>query len=204
MHQLSNFRYKHSSLGIIPMDCRLKQSDTVVMRHLYFLGFKSTLDYVDEYHHALILADDHTTLLEGLEREMGLISKLRPGLAQSDISLVFVRNLLMREPTLVSDEERELMTNSVKEKLVQRNDDQFVLLGMLGREKVILMDYVTTDALAALRLARFHSANQFGKSISPLDICQAHPVTKEFEKIYEQQAEYIWQLMHTGKTGSVH
>jgi hypothetical protein len=189
-----NLRYSHLDHSHTPIDVRNKPTDELSLEHCYYLGLRVDVENAYQYHHALILADDHETFVDGYKRECDEIQS-QIGCALSQIALVFVRCMLIQEPQFMPSYLHREITSEVQKDLTKRNDDRFAVIGLTSKNKIGLGSYETSDALAAIRLARTASEKLLHERLSPLEVRQAHPVTAEFDILFHQAAERIKTLI---------
>ncbi|KXS31864.1 MAG: hypothetical protein AWT59_1996 [Candidatus Gallionella acididurans] len=72
------------------------------------------------------------------------------------------------------------------------------MFGMRG-ECIFLIPAKASDALGAVQVARHGSAMQ-AKDFKPLEVCQAHPVTKEFDALFQITVNRIKALAGSAPT----
>lgn len=190
MNQQSNFRYNHTDRSRVFRDLRSKPVPEITQEQCYFLGFRISIanDYL--YHHALILADDHDSFNQGIKGEYDAILSRTSATYTSNIALVFVRNLLMQDPALINTVDSDNFKTETQKILSKRDDNQFTVLGM-RESKVSLVNINASDALAAFQLVRSKIGYQIDNDFKLLEVCQAHPVTKEFDALFQSAAKQI-------------
>lgn len=201
MNQQLNFRYNHTDRSRVFRDLRSKPVPEITQEQCYFLGFRISIanDYL--YHHALILADDHDSFNQGIKGEYDAILSRTSATYTSNIALVFVRNLLMQDPALINTVDSDNFKTETQKILSKRDDNQFIVLGM-RESKVSLVSINTSDALTAFQLVRSKIGYQIDNDFKPLEVCQAHPVTKEFDALFQSAAKRIKCLIGNVPTGS--
>jgi hypothetical protein len=173
--------------------------------HCYFIGFRITAENAMRYSHALILADDYESLINGINEERNSILDHQLASSLSDIEPVFVRSLLMQDQVLIASIDAYGINTQIQEILSRRDDHRFAVLGMLGNEEICLIPEEAHDALAAMRLARWESIKLAVKNFQPLDVRQAHPVTREFDALFHQVAGWFIKLIGDSYgTGHMH
>lgn len=182
---------------------RKKHEMEIAREHCYFIGFRITADNVMRYQHALILADDYESLAIGIIEERNTILDQQLATSLNNIEPVFVRSLLMQDQVMIASADACGINTEIKEFLSKRDDYRFTVFGKLGNEEICLIPEVAHDALTAMRLARWESMKLAGKNFQPLDVRQAHPVTKEFEALFHQVAGRFMILVD-GSSGPGH
>ncbi len=192
MNQPLDLRYSHSDRSRVFRDVRSKPVPEIAQEQCYFLGFRISIAIANDYryHHALILADDHDSFIQGIKGECKAIHDRSSATYASDIALVFVRNLAMRDPAMNVTIESSNIKTETQKILSKRNDNQFTVLAMRGNTISLLTTHAP-DALAAIQLACSNSEHLAEESFKPLEVCQAHPVTKEFDALFQSAAQQI-------------
>ncbi|MGA8864348.1 MAG: hypothetical protein WBM09_11675 [Gallionella sp.] len=193
MNPQLNLHYRHSDQSRVFRDVRRKPVPDIAQDQCYFLGFRIAIAHDYRYEHALIVADDHDSLIQGIRAEINAIQGRSSAAYASDIAVVFVRSLLMHDPAISSTVERLNMKAESREVLSRRDDNQFTLLHR-RQDRFRLAAIKTSDALAAIQHA--HKSDQLaGNDFKPLEVCQAHPVTTEFEALFQSTAKRIQCLI---------
>ncbi len=193
MNTQLDYHYHHSDQSRVFRDVRRKPAPEIAQDQCYFLGFRIAIANDYRYEHALILADDHDSLIQGIRGEIDAIQSRSSAAYARKIAVVFVRSLLMHDPAISSTVERLNMKAESREVLSRRDDNQFTLLHM-REDRFRLAAIKTSDALAAIQLA--HKSDQLaGNAFKPLEVCQAHPVTGEFDALFQSTAKRIQCLI---------
>lgn len=174
---------------------RKKHEMEIAREHCYFIGFRITAYNVTRYQHTLILADDYESLVIGINEERNTILDQRLATSLNDIEPVFVRSLMMQDQVLIASADACGINTEIQEILSRRDDYRFTVFGKLGKEEICLIPEVAHDALTAMRLSRWESMKLAGKNFQPLDVRQAHPVTKEFDALFHQVAGQFMTLV---------
>lgn len=203
MNQQSLFRYNHSDRTRVFRDMRRSPVPQISQEQCYFVSFRISIESSYRYHHALILADDHDSFVHGIRGEFNAILDQSPVTFARDIALVFMRNLVMQDHAMIDSVDRCNIKTEIQKLLSKRDDNQFTVLGRLG-ESICLVNENTSDALAAIQTVRRKSAQLAGKSFMPLEVCQAHPVTKEFDALFHKTANRIMSLVGNKLTDCGH
>lgn len=203
MNQQSLFRYNHSDRTRVFRDVRKSPVPEIAQEQCYFVGLRISIESRYRYHHTLILADDHDSFVHGIKGEFNAILDQSPATYARDIALVFMRNLVMQDPAMIDSVDRCNIKTEIQKLLSKRDDNQFTVFGKLG-ESICLVNENTSDALAAIQTARRKSAQLTGKNFRPLEVCQAHPVTKEFDDLFHTTANRIMSLIGSVSAGDGH
>ena len=182
MNQQLDLRYSHFDCSRIFIDVRSKPLPEIEQEQCYFLGFRIAIVHGYRYHHALILADDYDSLIKGVKGEYKAIQE-RSSESLSNIALVFMRNMAMHDHEMNMTIVNSNIQTETEKILNKRDDNQFTVLG-LQEDVVRLMSTNASDALNAIQLAR-------SQSDKLLEVCQAHPVTKEFDVLFKLAAHRI-------------
>ena len=182
MNQQLDLRYSHFDRSRIFRDVRSKPLPEIEQEQCYFLGFRIAIAHGYRYHHALILADDHDSLIKGVKGEYKAIHE-QSSESLSNIALVFMRNMAMQDHEMNMTIVNSNIQAETEKILNKRDDNQFTVLG-LQEDVVRLMSTNASDALNAIQIAR-------SQSDKLLEVCQAHPVTKEFDALFKLAAQRI-------------
>jgi len=196
-----NFYYPHSDYTRWPIDMRKQITQEISLESYYFVGFRVEEDFETRYQHALIIADDYESLISGLVRKIESIKRKFNKVPPHEIALVFFRNMKMSDPVFL----KTLRENGIKAEvdaiLAKRDDDRYTTVGMIN-EQTELYPMKATDGLAAIRVARLKFFKNFAEYFMPLEICQAHPVCKEFDVLFQIVAKRTLALINCEATCS--
>ena len=199
------FRYIQANQSCVTRDIRKKHEMEIAREHCYFIGLRITAENAMCSWHALILADDYESLVIGINEERNSILDQQLATSLNDIEPVFVRSLLMQDQIMIASIDAYGINTEMQEILSRRNDHRFTVFGILGNEEICLIPENAHDALAAMRLARWESTKLAAKDFQPLDVRQAHPVTREFDALFNQVAEQFITLAESlHGTGQLH
>lgn len=202
MNRSLQLRYTHADHTRVLRDVRREQMPEVKWAHVYYVGFRILADSDERYHHALILADDYGTFLDGVAGEFNAIRGQSTAISFNDISLVFVRNLMACDPEMVASANAQNITLGIRDDLSRCDDNEYLVFGMVGESRICLIQANACDALTAIHRARSKSIEQFKDEFMPLEVCQAHPVTAECYALFDTAAERIKSLIDGVSTGS--
>lgn len=205
MNQGTQLRYTHIDHTRQIPDVRRKPVPDVALEQLYYLGFRYMIGNAYFYHHALIMADDYESLLDGINREQGAILDMPEDFTR-DVTLVFMRNLLTQSPNIMSAADKNFITAEINEGLSRRDDHQFMVLGLVGDKSFSLVREQAKNALLAIKQTRTLGTRNFGEAFLPIEVCQAHPVTHEFNRMFDAAAKRIKPLIGnvTAKNRQLH
>jgi hypothetical protein len=188
-------RYHHDDHTRELRDVRKSRSVEVPSEQVFFVVFR--VWYVNElhYHHALILADGHESFADGIAGEIQFIVDHKFARYKIDISLVFVRSLMMQRQDIKELAMQMDITTGIRKGISRRNDDKFMAFGLVGDKDLSLIKVEADDALKAIECARTKCLNQHQKKFTPMEICQAHPVTSECYALFDVAAARIKALI---------
>ena len=205
MNQLAPFRYLQVDRPCVTRDVRKKCEMEIAPEHCYFVGFKITAESVMCYQYALILADEYESLVMGINEERNTILDQKLATSLNDIEPVFVRSLSMQDQAMIASVDACGINTEIKEILSRRDDHRFTVFGILGDEEICLIPEEARDALTAMRLARWKSIKLAAKNFQPMDVRQAHPVTREFDALFHRVAGQFMTLVGVSyATGLMH
>jgi hypothetical protein len=202
MKSLDKFQHTHLHN---PSQLRDARSNPVVMidcDHCYFVGFRINTSCGDIYHHAMIAADNEDALYEGLAAEYNYLArflKVKP----DDIAVVFLRNLMMHDPELVDATERFNINKEIKEGIERHDARSFIVYGFVGDKvgdrTICLMEVKSQNAMTAINTMKAMVQEQRAESFDPLEVCLSHPVTPEFDVLFQQAVTQIGMLPSTAE-----
>lgn len=188
-------RYQHTGGCKQIIDARLKPDPVVSLDDCYFLGFRITCEHTVRFHHAWIIANDHESFLVALQAESESVTRESQGDRVLEVDLVFMHNLRLRQHNYMSEETKQETIRRIGIKLNRRDDEHFAVVGVSDDQWCEVLDFRVKDALMAIRLTRSHSQKICGKTLLPIAVCQAHPVTREFDALFHREAEFIKILL---------
>ena len=179
MNQTLQLRYAHADHTRVLRDVRRNRLSEIIWNQVYYVGFRISTGEVDRYRHALLLADNYDALLDGIAGEFNAIREQSSATSFGTIRLVFMRNLMTLDPDVMASAECQNITTEIRDELSRQNDSQYLVFGMVGEHKICLIKVAVGDALMAIHQARSASMGKFKAEFTPLEVCQAHPVTAE-------------------------
>ena len=196
------FRYNHLEQPRVLKDVRTKYISTIEQDQVYFVGFRIAAKSGDVYHHAMIIADNFDAFLEGLAGEYNAIMALYLVTFRSDITLIFVRNLMMTSPEVIATAEQHNITSEIQDCLSKRDDSKFTLFGTIGDDMISVAQIEGRDGLFAIGQVRSQIMQDHGKEFMVLDLCQAHPIRHEFNALFDEEVVRFKSLVDDNSTGS--
>lgn len=196
------FRYNHMEKPPVLKDVRKKPLLNIQQDHVYFLGFRISAKTGDIYHHAMIIADDDDAFFDGIAGEYNTIMDQHLVTFRADITLIYVRNLMMLDPELIAEAEEDNIITRAQEYLSKRDDGLFTVFGLIGERNICLMPVASQNGLLALEAARNKVRQQYGEEFMPLELCQAHPIRHEFNAMFLTEVERFKSLVDEESTGS--
>lgn len=198
------FRYEHSGGCQLILDAREKSTPDISIEDCYFLGFRLTCEGTIRYHRAWIIANNHEAFLRGMKAECASLPVQSPALGILEIDLVFMHNLRTRMPNYMNKEMQQEASARIGQTLCRRDDEHFAVLGVCNDQRFDVLDFKVKDALMAIRMTRSHSVKICGATLLPIVVCQAHPVTREFDALFLREAVLIQTLVCSTTAGVLH
>jgi hypothetical protein len=195
LNTLPPYRYHHLPAPKLLRDARQDRGAEIDPTQVYFVGFKIAAKSGDRYHHAMIIADDFNQLLDGIAGEYNAILDQSLVIFAYDITVIFLRNLLMLDPELINATERQNIDTEIEEALARRDDDEFVVYGLIAQKKVCLMRATARDGLLAIGMTQKIIGPELARDFIPLELCQAHPVRFDFEEKFKEETNRYRALM---------
>jgi hypothetical protein len=147
------------------------------------------------YHHAVITADDHESFANGVFAETQLIIDRQLAQFRIDITLVFVRSMLMERQNMKDAVSQQEIAHVMRDGKPRRNDDKFLVFGLVDDKELYLVQVEAGNALMAIEPARRACVRQPGQKFIPVEICQAHAVTAECRSLFDWAASRIKALI---------
>ncbi len=195
MNPPMQLRYRHDDHTRELRDVRKTRSVEVPCEQVFFVVFRVWFLNELHYHHALILADDYESFAEGIAGEVQFIMDHQFACYKIDVSLVFVRNLMMQRQDIKDAAIEMDITTDIRKGIAKRNDEMFMALGLVGDKELSLIKVVAVDALKAIECASMECLHQNRDKFTPVEICQAHPVTSECYALFDVAAARIKALL---------
>jgi hypothetical protein len=180
----------------IPRDVRKNRAATLEWDHFYFVGFRIDSLYGERYHHALILADEHNAFLRGVAAEnLKLLDYdwIRSG---KDISLIFVQNFMMLNPSLAGKSvQARPKPNGQGLSVPRRNGNAFFVMGITDTYKFCQMEVDSENAIKAIDEANAQLYYEYEARFKPLLITQINTVAADFFNLLNTVLESVKELM---------
>ena len=194
MNPQTTLRYPHSAHPPLLRDMRKQHDVEINLDHCYFMGFRISTDTDSRYHHSLLLADDYDSLLQGIKTTLNTLLEKQCHYFDCDVALIFLRSLKIQSAAIAHSRQGHKMETEMQNMLSRRDDHKFAVFGMFD-DGVFLEQTYARDALAAIELAYSRCPKESQKEFLPLEICQAHPVTKEFDSLFLLVAHQLKRLI---------
>lgn len=201
---ITQLHYAHSDRTRQLKDVRKRRSSEIAQDQIYFVGFRIESGREIRYLHALIMADDYDSFLNGVAAEINTILDQSTVTRARDISLVFVRNLMILDPELAAATASQNIARDIQVELTRRDDDQYLVYCMAGEEKVCLIKLKAGNALLAIGKARQAVMAKYQKELLLLEVCQLHPVTAECHALFAATAERIKPFLNSDVAGGAY
>lgn len=200
------FQFEHRGDIRTFRDMRKHPAAPIPWEYCYFAGFRVITANGDRYHHAMMIADSHAAFLAALSAESQCLVDHVTVRSRHDVSLVFLHNLVMHDPSLpYAAQNYEAAVDQVRP-LIGNFDGRYVLIGVTARHGFHIFNEEADTALHAIDEANVQVLEQYGASFRSLLVCQAHPVTLEFYALVEQAVERCKLLLGamSAEPASVH
>lgn len=191
MNTPAQFRYTHLHNPRPLVDVRNTPAPTLDWKHCYFVGLRITTAQGDLYHHGMVVADNEEAFFEGIAVEYNEIIGRSLVTSAKQISVVFVRNLMMQDPELVDSAERQGINQEIQEGISRHDDRSFIVYGRVGESRICLTEVTSHNALTAINTMQNMVKDQCGESFTALEVCQSHPVTAEFDALFQKSVEQM-------------
>ena len=88
----------------------------------------------------------------------------------------------------LSKNDRDEIEDLTRAQLLKRDDNHFVVFGIIGESTLALIDVYTTDAMTATTVARYKRIEAPSQEFTVMEVRQAHPALKWFETMFREAA----------------
>jgi hypothetical protein len=187
--------FNHADHTRVLRDVRQKRLADIVWEHIYYVGFRIFAGGKERYRHALILADNFETFLEGIASEYSAILDQPTVTSAKDISLVFIRNLMTKQSDMAESPDYRNITTEIQKELPQGDGQHYMVFGTLGEDRICLFKLQADEALTAIDMACSASLEQTKKRFVALEVCLAHPASIECYALFDAAFERISALI---------
>lgn len=194
MNQLA-LQHTHADHTRVMKDVRKRRASEIVCKQIFHVGFCIQSQATETYHHAVIIADDHGSFINGIALELNSLIDRSPHIRITDAKLVFVRNMMLLDPELKKSSDAFDIPTEILNEVRSADEDHYLVFGMVGDERICLIKLPAESALHAIALARSSVRINHQKELLPLEICPSHPVTMECYAMFDAAAERIKVLI---------
>jgi len=199
------FAYCHLQQIRIFNDVRTIPSPKIEWEHCFFLGFRIRTSEGERYHHALIIVDSsEDSFYDGIAAEFEAILNQTVVTDPNDIQLIFVRCLQMKDPDKISSAERRKLDAAILKSIESDADSLFVVLMHMGNARHWILEVNSQNALTAINAVEMLADPNCGEKSYPLEICLAHPVLHEFNRLFDSTFARFEMLVKEGLGGSTY
>lgn len=200
MNQLAR-QYVHTDHTRVMKDVRKRRATEIVCKQIFHVGFCIQSHATETYHHAVIIADEHGSFINGIALELNSLIDCAPHIRITDAKLVFVRNMMLLDPELRQSADAFDIPTEILNEVGSADEEQYLVFGMVGNERICLIKLPAESALHAIDLARSSVRIKHKKELLPLEVCLSHPVTTECYAMFDAAAERIKALISDEFTG---
>ncbi|MBU1425910.1 MAG: hypothetical protein KKH12_10860 [Gammaproteobacteria bacterium] len=204
------FRYTHLHNSRPLNDARSKPALTLNWNQCFFVGFRVATPSGELYHHAMIAADNEDAFYDGIAAEYNWITQRLNVKSHNHISVVFIRNLLMLDSEVVDSGKRQNIDQEIREAIERHEERSYIVYGFIGEDvnerMICLMEVISNNALTAIMTMQNLALEQHGEIFIPLEVCQSHPVTEEFDVLFKKSLEQanLGLVSHSAGSGFRH
>jgi len=188
MNRTPTFLHPHLDLSVKPVDARAKMEPNLPWADCYSVGFRISTQSHDSFVHAMIFADSYERLLYGIDQEKDTLRTLPSEQPVLNIDVVYLRSMLTLDTDFITPETQEEIEELTRTSLSKRDDEHFMVFGVIGETKLTLLDIQTSDAMTAVSQVRFKHINTAPQNFSVLGVRQAHPASAWFEMKFKEAA----------------
>ena len=196
------FAYCHLQQIRIFNDVRKISSPKIEWEHCFFLGFRIQTAAGERYHHGLVVVDSEDSFYDGIAGEFEAILDQTVVSDPNNIELIFVRSLKMKDPNKVSPAELQKMDAAILKAIESDADSLFFVLMQMGDARHWILEVNSQNALTAITAVELLADPDCGEKSFPLEICLAHPVFHEFNRLFDATFARFEMLIKEGLGGS--
>lgn len=183
-------------------DARNSPSVTIDVADIFYIGYQVSIGNAMWYHHTVLLADSIETLLNG---SVALAAQIRDNLGfNAQIIPVFARSLMAEDDDVIDSAYRSDITQEIDAHLAIKQAGSFIVFGIVGENKITLMKVPDDNAMSAILSACISTKEQIGEEFFPVDVCQAHRVTREFSVRFDAAACRIKSVLSAQQASVAH
>lgn len=186
MSQMVSFRHPHMDVSANPLDARAEMQPNILLEDCFSIGFRISTQSRDSFVHAMIFADSYEQLLYGIDQKKDLLHSIPSEQPILKIDVVYLRSMQTLDEEFIGEKDRNEVEELTQNTLRKRDDEHFVVFGVTGKSKLVLMEMQTTDALTAISLARYKRIEAAPQHFTALQVRQAHPATNWFESMFQE------------------
>ncbi|GAB5606482.1 hypothetical protein [Sideroxyarcus sp. TK5] len=188
MNRTPTFLHPHLDLSVKPVDARAKMEPNLPWADCYSVGFRISTQSHDSFVHAMIFADSFERLLYGIDQEKETLRTLPSEQPVLNIDVVYLRSMQTLDTEYLPQADRDEIEDLTRAHLKKRDDNHFVVFGIIGETTLALMDVYTTDAKTAVTVVRQKRIDAPPQEFTVLEVRQAHPASKWFETMFREAA----------------
>lgn len=192
----------HAKPIVFPKDfvCIEQRADRnapIAWNQCYFLGFCVTTDAGEIYEHAMIIADSHNNLMLAINEFQNTLVDFIKIKSKQDIRVIFLYNLMMHDPRLQIEAKRFGEVIESISPIIDAHDGIYIAIGYSMTNRLCFMKTASENALIAIDDARIDILEQFREGYIPTLVCQAHPATKDMNRLLRLAIQRYTQLLIT-------
>lgn len=173
-------------------DSRRTPRKDVMDEEIYYVVHRVKVGNAMWYHHGIMLADGLEMACSGLlQLQEHILSDVGSAVVMRPI---FLRNLMAADPQVLDETASNDIAEQIESACATGLEDKFVVFGLVGTDKLTLMNVRADDAFAAAALVADTIFKQTNKTFLPIDISIGHPVVEELDRHFVKAASDI-QIM---------
>lgn len=200
---MKNERFYHDDQTASQVvDAREKPAVTIAKEAVFYIGYQIKIGNAMWYHHAVILADTPKELIGGsvllalqIQKTLGFKPIITP---------VFVRSLLASESDVIACSTELNIAQEIEDRIKEKHPGVFLVFGKTGVKNYTFMEVPDEDAISSIITTSTAAQEQLSATFYPIDVCQAHPVTKEFAARFTAAVSRIKALLLTPMSSCSH
>jgi hypothetical protein len=184
MTDLLLFQHAHLYNQRTLIDARRRRTVEIERKHFYFVGLRIKTVNGDLYHHAMMAADNEGALYAGIDSERDQVCRSLEILPTNEISVVFVRNLMVLDPDIVAAATQYNLNKKIDTGIARHDEGLYIVYGVIGDNSLIVHEVRSRNAMVAIGALQDIAHKQYKDSFEPLEVSQSHPVIAEFNVLF--------------------
>jgi len=160
-------------------DFRCDVSCPPALIDIYYVVLRIKVGNAVWYHHTAMAIDGELSAHIAAMKSVVRVSLNR---RDAELTCVFIRNFITQSPPILDHAARHGISNEISARIAEGaifSDavERFLVFGIVGRDRIILLGVAANNALIASLKAREMCADQLKEELQPIDIIAVSPAT---------------------------